>query len=89
MYMMDMVVQQIFINEERILNKRQDRKGHRRCNKIFVKSWPGVIDVIDHNDIPFYRRPIPVYNKIQLGYFPSRSGDLMIITQPGWFESRS
>lgn len=79
--------QQIFINEERILNKKQDRKAIVDVIKSFVKSWPGVIDVIDHNDIPFLSTANPVYNKIQLGYFPSRSGDLMIITQPGWFES--
>ncbi|MEP7321159.1 MAG: alkaline phosphatase PafA [Saprospiraceae bacterium] len=79
--------QQIFLNEERIFNKKLDRKDIVETIKTFVKSWPGVVDVIDHKDIPFLSSANPVYNKIQLGYYPPRSGDLFITLQPGWFES--
>ena len=52
-----------------------------------VKSWPGVIDVFDRNEIPFLTEGNPVYKKLQLGFYSPRSGDLYILTQPGWFES--
>ena len=78
---------QIFLNEERIQNKKLDRNAIIETTKSLVRSWAGVIDVFDRNEIPFLSNANPVFRKLQLGYYPPRSGDLYILTQPGWFES--
>ncbi|MBK7371155.1 MAG: alkaline phosphatase family protein [Saprospiraceae bacterium] len=78
---------QIYLNEDRIKNKKLDRPAVVLGIKNFVKSFDGVIDAFERNEVPFLSPVNPTYGMILLGYYPPRSGDIMIITQPGWFES--
>lgn len=78
---------QIYLNDERIISKKLDRKNIVEDAKKFIRNWDGIVDVIDRSEIPFLNSANPIYKFIQLGYFPPRSGDLFLITRPNWFDS--
>ncbi len=80
---------QIYLNEDRIRNKKLDRSAIVATIKRFVRDQPGVVDIIDRSEVVTMNSANPIYKKIQLGYYPPLSGDLFIVIQPGWFESSS
>ena len=80
---------QIYLNEDRILSRKLDRKAIAADIKKYVRAWDGVIDIVDRDDIPFLSDGNPVYPMIQKGFYPPLSGDFYVIIRPGWFESIS
>ncbi|HNR06934.1 MAG TPA: alkaline phosphatase family protein [Saprospiraceae bacterium] len=80
---------QIYLNEDRIVSRKLDRKAIAADLKKYVRAWDGVIDVVDRDDIPFLTGGNPVFPMIQKGFYPPLCGDFYVIIRPGWFESSS
>ncbi|MEO8116225.1 MAG: alkaline phosphatase PafA [Bacteroidota bacterium] len=77
---------QVFLNEVKINNEHLDREKIKNAAILFMKNIPGVMYVIDVPNIGNAPIPEPIKTMVINGYNPTRSGDIQIILQPGWFE---
>lgn len=80
---------QIYLNEDRIMNKKLDRSAIVSAAKTFIRGFPGVVNVFDRQEVPFLSHTNPIHKKIQMGYYPPLSGDLFIYILPGLLDSYS
>jgi predicted AlkP superfamily pyrophosphatase or phosphodiesterase len=77
---------QIYLNENRIQFRKLNREKIVQDILSFIKGFPGVVDAFSREQIPFLSSGHPVNQKLRLGYFPPRSGDIIFYLMPNWME---
>jgi len=77
---------QVFLNDPKMDQEKLDREKVKSAAIDFLQKIPGVMYTIDVADIGNTPLPEPIKSMVINGYNQSRSGDIQIILQPGWFE---
>lgn len=80
---------QVFLNEEKMGHEQLDISAIRGSCIQFLQKMPGVLYVIDLENIGNAPIPEPIKTMVINGYNRERSGDIQIVLQPGWFEGSS
>jgi hypothetical protein len=78
--------QQIYLNHTAIKNDKEKLDNIKYKLSNFIKSIPGVMDVVDLSNINNASIIAELKTLIQNGYNAQRSGDLYIILNPAWME---
>lgn len=80
---------QVYLSEDKIVREHLDRTAIRNFTIQFLQQMPGVMYVIDVENIGYAPIPEPIKTMVINGYNSQRSGDIQIVLQPGWFEGSS
>lgn len=54
----------------------------------YLQAQPGIDYAVDFKNINAGFIPAAIKNRIIMGYYPKRSGDIQIIPSPGYYESQ-
>lgn len=78
--------QQVYFNYATIEAKKADRSKVTRAVMDFLRTMPGVQEVHALSDTGTLNDGNPQRQRIANGVSPHRSGDVVMMLQPGWFE---
>lgn len=85
---LDIVNEQVYFDRPLMDSNDISRKKLEDWCKLQIQQFPGIYGAIGSTDIEngtFFPRS-KIEQKLLLGYHPTESGDLMILTQVGWME---
>ncbi len=77
---------QLYFDNERIAAKKVNREELKSYIKTFSLQFPGVVKVLDMENLSNELLDENMKQAIANGYYPKRSGDLFLLLEPGWFE---
>lgn len=77
---------QIYLDRELLREKEISIDKVFRLTKDFLLKKEGVYNVVNLHDLSGVNVPARYVNLIRNGYNPKRSGDLLVLLQPNWFQ---
>lgn len=77
---------QAYLNESLILRSGLDREKVKSAIIAYFKEKPEIVYVVDMDDIDKTPLPEPIRTMVINGYNRNRSGDILAIPNPGWFQ---
>lgn len=80
---------QIHLNHNRIDSLKLDKKAVTQYIVDFVSKQPGISRAFAINDLMTMPFTAKQRDMMANGWYPSRSGDIQIVTLPGWFDGSS
>lgn len=80
---------QIFFDEDKIATNDLDYKAIKESAIDFIRDFPGVMHVVDLENIDKATVPEPIRQAIINGYYHKRSGVIQILLEPGWLPGYS
>ena len=75
---------QIYLNQQLIVEKGLSLAKVQEEVAEFVLGFPGVVDAIPASAMRYNEYSFGLRNKLQLGYYQPRSGDVLLILPPEW-----
>ena len=75
---------QIYLNQQFIAEKGLSLTKVQEEVAEFVLGFPGVVDAIPASAMRYNEYSFGLRNKLQLGYYQPRSGDVLLILPPEW-----
>lgn len=81
--------QQIYLNRSLITNKGLEARfvSATICNYFESHPFEGLVRVVDLRNQGIENLPQELRDKISLGNYPNRSGDIVLIFRPNWIEN--
>lgn len=80
------VNQQVYLNRNIIQSKKVDLKAVQQKAAAFLQRNPAVARVITAEELRLSQWDNGLLGMMQRGYYPNRSGDILVAYQPGWLE---
>lgn len=78
--------QQVYLNEDLIKEKKLSISEMESFVVEAVLSVQGVLHVISRTDLMTKNYSTVPFNKIQMGFHPNRSGNVVVLYHPNWFD---
>ena len=82
----DITVYRIYLNHQSIADQNLRLSDVKQCLIEFFSTAPNVVQVVDYQQLRTASLPERLMNMALMGYHPRRSGDLLIIIEPGYYE---
>ena len=82
----DITVYRVFLNHQSIADQNLELDAVKQCLIEFFSKAPHVIHAVDYQKLRTSSLPERLMNMALMGYHPRRSGDLLIITEPNYYE---
>ena len=82
----DITVFRVYLNHQSIADQKLELNDVKQCLIEFFSTAPNVIHVVDYQKLRISSLPERLMNMALMGYHPRRSGDLLIITEPNYYE---
>jgi hypothetical protein len=76
----------IYLNHQSIADQNLNLDEVKQCLIEFFSTAPNVIQVVDYQKVRTSSLPERLMNMALMGYHPRRSGDLLVIVEPGYYE---
>jgi predicted AlkP superfamily pyrophosphatase or phosphodiesterase len=80
---------QLYLNEDLITAKNLDREKVKTAIRNWFYKRPEVQYVVDLESINSTALPEPIHTMVINGYYRPRSGQIQIIFNPGWYETKA
>lgn len=77
---------QLYFDNERIAAKKVNREELKSFIRNFTLPFSGVAKVLDMENLSNELLDANMKQAIANSYYPSRSGDMFLLLEPGWFE---
>ena len=82
----DITVYRVYLNHQSIADQNLELDAVKQCLIEFFSKAPHVIHAVDYQKLRTSSLPARLMNMALMGYHPRRSGDLLIITEPNYYE---
>ena len=82
----DITVYRVYLNHQSIADQNLELDAVKQCLIEFFSKAPHVIHAVDYQKLRTSSLPERLMNMALMGYHPRRSGDLLIITEPNYYE---
>ena len=82
----DITVYRVYLNHQSIADQNLELDAVKQCLIEFFSKAPNVIHAVDYQKVRTSSLPERLMNMALMGYHPRRSGDLLIITEPNYYE---
>ena len=82
----DISVYRVYLNHQSITDQELSLEAVKQCLIEFFSTAPNVVQVVDYQKLRTSSLPERQLNMALMGYHPRRSGDLLIIIEPGYYE---
>jgi arylsulfatase A-like enzyme len=82
----DITVYRVYLNHQSIADQNLELDAVKQCLIEFFSKAPNVIHAVDYKKLRTSSLPERLMNMALMGYHPRRSGDLLIITEPNYYE---
>ena len=82
----DITVYRVYLNHQSIADQNLELDAVKQCLIEFFSKAPNVIHAVDYQKLRTSSLPERLMNMALMGYHPRRSGDLLIITEPNYYE---
>ena len=79
--------QQIYLDYNAIYARRLEFQEVYKQFNLFLNRIPGLAYIINRQELAQLGSASPMFGRVINGYYPKRSGDILLIFEPGWFES--
>ena len=76
----------IYLNHQSIQDQQLSLDDVKQCLIDFFRTAPNVVQVVDYERVRTSSLPERLMNMALMGYHPRRSGDLLVIVEPGYYE---
>jgi hypothetical protein len=76
----------IYLNHRYIAQQGLDEEKARKTIVDFAKTSPNVVFAVDFEKLQTSSMPDILRSRALMGYHPRRSGDILLILEPGWYE---
>ena len=76
----------IYLNHQSIQDQQLSLDDVKLCLIDFFRTAPNVVQVVDYERVRTSSLPERLMNMALMGYHPRRSGDLLVIVEPGYYE---
>lgn len=76
--------QQIYLDRKLIAQQNLNLQEVQRETAYYLQQFEGIYEAIPSSDLRNQSQPF--LKKIQLGFYPNRSGDVILVLQPGWLD---
>lgn len=80
---------QIYLNRELMTSKDISLEKIFNLTRDYLLTKEGVYNVVNLHDLSTSTVPTQLSERIRNGYNPKRSGDLLVILEPNWFQGSS
>lgn len=80
---------QLYLNRDLLASKNIPIDRVFQITREFLLKKDGVYHVVNLHDLSSATVPAAYLNKIRNGYNPKRSGDLLVLLEPNWFQGSS
>lgn len=81
--------QQVYLNRSYIQKKKVDMRAVQQKAAAFLQRHPAVARVITAEELRLSQWDTGLLGMMQRGFYPNRSGDVLVAYQPGWLEGYS
>ena len=82
----DITVLRIYLDHQSIADQNLKLDDVKQCLTEFFRTAPNVVQVVDYEKVRTSSLPERLMNMALMGYHPRRSGDMLIIVEPGYYE---
>jgi predicted AlkP superfamily pyrophosphatase or phosphodiesterase len=82
----DMLDFRLFLNHQSIAEQNLKLDEVKQCLVEFFSTVPNVIQAVDYQKLRTSSLPERIMNMALMGYHPRRSGDILIIAEPNYYE---
>lgn len=76
--------QQVYLNRKLIAKRKLTLQDVQKETASYLQQFEGIYEAIPSLDLRTQGQPL--LTAIQLGFYPNRSGDVIIVLQPGWLD---
>jgi len=85
----DIMNYQLYLNEEEMISAKLDREKVKLAIRDWFYKRPEVEYVVDLENINGIALPEPIHTMVVNGYYRPRSGQMQVIFNPGWYETKA
>ena len=82
----DITVYRIYLDHQSIAEQHLSVSDVKQCLTEYFRTAPNVVQVVDYEKLRTSSLPERQMNMALMGYHPRRSGDMLIIVEPGYYE---
>jgi len=82
----DMMDYRIFLNKESIKEQGLDEERVKEVIINYLRTTDNIVTVVDYEKLRISSLPERLMNMALMGYHPRRSGDILIITEPNYYQ---
>ena len=82
----DITSYRIYLNHQSIAEQNLKLNEVKQCLVEFFSTAPNIIWAVDYQKVRTSSMPERLINMATMGYHPRRSGDILLIAEPGYYE---